>query len=428
MKNILGRIALCCALLLSSAGCLLKPKNPPVRVAVFTTDVNAIKILAEACAEAGRKHPGLKVKMENIPYGEYQNKISTLMAAGNAPDVISVEVSNFADLQLRDVLEDLTPYVAKDQMDMKEFYPGIVDRFSPGGKLYAIPSDTAPFGLMYYNQTLFDEAKIPYPKPSWNWTDFLAICKKLTKKDASGKFTRWGYGDPYGTNFDNFMLSNGGYYTDSETNPTRMALDSPAVMQAIKFRRDMIYVYGVSPSPAQLQSYSFGAGVEDMFLNGQVAMMSSGIWHTPRFLQKEGLRFDVVEFPRGPKGNQGWGTGGSGYAICKASKNKENAWIILKEITGEDITKKVASTGLVQPALKRIAESDVFLKAPGPANKKILLKMPLKAHYGPYMKGWPEIQDRYRNGIDPIWLGTKKPEEVLPKLNAEINKRFFGKK
>jgi ABC-type glycerol-3-phosphate transport system substrate-binding protein len=427
MKKVSRWFAVLFLALFFQAGCAKGPKI--VRVAVFTTDPVLIKILIQTAQDIEKRYPGMKIKMDNIPYTSFQDKITTLIAAGSAPDVVSVEVSNFADLYLRGVFEELQPYVDKDGLDMKAYYPTVVKRFSPGGKLYAIPSDTAPFGLMYYNKKLFKEAGIPFPKAEWKWPEpFLSICRKLTKKNDKGRIVQWAYADPYGFGFDNYMFSNGGYYLDSEENPTRMVLDSPVNMEAIHFAWDLIHTYHVSPTATERQNYSMGGvGGENMFYNGVVAMMSSGIWHTPHFLQNKDLDFDVVEFPQGPKGARGWGTGGSGYAMTKGCKNKDQAWIVIKEFTSAAVLTQVASTGMIQPALIKVAESDVFLKAPGPANKGILLKMPENAHYGPFIKNWPEIWNSVAaSRMDKMWLGGKTPDEVIPPMVKDINKKFFG--
>ncbi|HJT24636.1 MAG TPA: extracellular solute-binding protein, partial [bacterium] len=303
-------------------------------------------------------------------------------------------------------------------------------RFSRDGEVYAIPEDTAPSGLIYYNRKYFREAGIPYPKDNWTWPEpFLSICQKLTKTDSSGKTVRWAFTDAYSTQFENFMFGNGGNYVDNTDKPTRMTLDDPKVMEAIAFRYALIQKHHVSPDPSQIQTFSLASGQMDMFLNGQVAMLSSGIWQTPRFLEKKDLDFDVVEFPHGPHGGKGWGTGGSGYALSKASKNKDLAWLVIKEITSAASASQMTETGMMQPALMDLAKSDVFLKAPGADHKAILLEMPKYSHYQPFTGDWSEIL----NGMiipatDKLWLGTSTPEEVLPKLNKDINQRFFSKK
>jgi multiple sugar transport system substrate-binding protein len=412
-----------------SAGCVPKSEETPVRVAVFNSDPAIIKILNDILRDIESRHPGLKVVLDNISYNDFQSKITTMMVAGNAPDVVSTEVNNFVDLYLRGAFEDLTAYAQRDGVDPKSYYPSVMNRFSPGGKIFAMPSDIAPFGLVYYNKKIFDAAGVPYPTADWKWPEpFLSICKKLVKKDAAGKFIHWAWADPYGEAADNFMLSDGGYYMDSEEHPTRLAMDSPEALKAYGFRWDMTYTYHVSPTRTEVQSFNFGNGAESMFANGQIAMMASGIWHTPSFLEHKDLDFDVVEFPQGPNGTQGWGSGGSGYAMTRGCKNKDKAWIVIKELTGEAVVSKMAATGLVQPALIKVAESDIFLKSPGPAHKKILLGMAKNSHFGPFIKNWQEIwYGQVGPALDPVWLGTKRPEEVLPKLTADVNQKYFPK-
>ncbi len=44
------------------------------------------------------------------------------------------------------------------------------------------------------------------------------------------------------------------------------------------------------------------------------------------------------------------------------------------------------------------------------------------------MSNWGEIYyGTLTPALDPVWLGTKTPEEVLPNVAKEINKKFFGK-
>ncbi len=410
-------------------GCGPKNGGQVIRVADFLTDPVLIQILNNTLHDIEKQNPGLKIQLETTPYNEYQQKITTQMSANNAPDILFVEVNNFVDLYLRNVLEDLNPYVAKDQFDLKPYYQGVVHRFSPDGHLFAVPQDTAPMGVMYYNKKIFQEAGLPFPTNKWSWPEpFLSICKKLSKQDAKGKPTRWAYTEANPINIENFLLSNGGNWVDNVDHPTKFTVDSPEGIEAARFRYDMIHKYHVAPTIPEMQSFNYGMGVEQMFINGQIAMMSSGIWYTPKFLKEKNLDWDVVEFPRGPKGQQGWGSGGSGYAICKSSKQKEMAWKVIRAITGEASITSLAATGMIQPALKKLAESDVYLKSPGPANKAMLLNMPDQSTYQPFLSNWGEIYyGTLTPALDPVWLGSKTPEEVLPKVSKEINKKFFKK-
>jgi len=89
----------------------------------------------------------------------------------------------------------------------------------------------------------------------------------------------------------------------------------------------------------------------------------------------------------------------------------------------------VAATGMVQPALIKVANSDAFLKSSGAPHKSILLDMPKSAHFAPFVKNWGEIWDgQVGPALDPAWLGMKKPEDILPKLTADLNRKYFGTK
>jgi len=410
-------------------GCAKTHDTNVIRVANFLTDPVLIQILQQTLTDLEKDNPGLKIQLETTPYGDYQQKIATQIAANTAPDILYVEVNNFVELYMRNALEDLTPYVQKDKFDLSDYYPTVLQRFTQGGGLYALPQDTAPMGLVYYNKAAFREAGVPYPKDDWNWPDdFLAVCQKLTKKNAKGKIIRWAYCDAYPIQYTNFLYSSGADFVDDPQHPTRLALDSPEAVRAIQFRWDLIYKYHVSPSPTEIQAFSAGNGVEQMLVNGSIAMMDSGVWHTPQLLKAKTLDFDVAMFPKGPTGKRGWGMGGSGYALCKASKNKDAAWKVLQALAGVTNLTRLAQAGMIQPALMKLSHSDVFLKATGAAHKEILLDMPKDGHYYPMMANWNEIY--YGNlgpAFDPVWLGTKTPTQVIPVITKRVNEQYFNK-
>jgi len=406
-----------------------KDGGKTVRLAQFMTDPNLIKIITDAAKDIEKRHPELKIKIENIPYNEYEQKVVTQFSAGNAPDVLFVEVNNFVAFHSRGLFDDLKPYCEKDRINLKGYYPGLMARFSPDGSLYALPQDTAPEGLVYYNKKAFKEAGVPFPTENWSWPkDFLAVCQKLVKKDAEGKTVRWAFNDAYEIRFQNFLYSNGGNWVDNTAKPTRLTLDSPKAIEAAQFRYDLIHKYHVSPSPSELQTMSQASGAEEMFVTGRIVMMTSGVWHTPKFLQSKDLEWDVTSFPKGPGGKKGWGSGGSGYALVKTSKKKDLAWIVIKEITNARTMAQMAGTGMMQPALIQLAESDAFKLAPGAAHKSVLLKMPGHSNYNPFMKEWSEIYwGQLTPEFDRFWSGTKQPKDVLPELTQKVNEKFFKK-
>ena len=101
-------------------------------------------------------HPDIKVRFEHTPYSGYDSKILTRIAGGAAPDVIAAEVNYFVTFATRKVFADLAPFIKSDAtFSLDDFFPSIVDRFSVGDAVYAIPRDVAPFACVYYNKDIF---------------------------------------------------------------------------------------------------------------------------------------------------------------------------------------------------------------------------------------------------------------------------------
>jgi len=69
---------------------------------------------------------------------------------------------------MRDSFVDLTPNFQKDGMDVKDYYPAIMNLFSPGGKIYAIPSDWRPSAWSITTGISSMRPRSPIPPPSGN--------------------------------------------------------------------------------------------------------------------------------------------------------------------------------------------------------------------------------------------------------------------
>jgi len=379
------------------------------------------QILVDLLNDFQKKHPEIPVELQRLPYNEYTTKLLTEVAGGLAPDVVFTEVGNFADLFLRGALEPLNPYVQNDHIDLSGYYPSVTDRFTVDGQIYVIPRDTAPICVIYYNKKAFDDAGVAYPTDDWTIDDFVAIAKKVMKKDATGKVTRWGFIDDW-VMPEPWVYDFGGSYVDNVKHPTKwtFAID-PDTQKAIQFRADMIGKYKIMMPPSGLAAMG-GMGTGDMFSNGSEAMFISGIWKTPTFRMIKDFKWDVVMMPKGPRGFRGFSTGGSGYGILKSSKMKKEAWELVKYISGEEGAKKLAQTGLAQPALMKEANT-TFLDNSDPRNKKMLLEAVKYVKYPPMCKNWDEVTHSIIGPeLDKVWNGTETAEEAMEKLKPMLEK------
>jgi len=403
--------------------CGKKGGNSTIKISSWG-DLQENQILVDLIAQFEKENPKIKVELTRIPFGEYTTKLLTQIAAGSAPDVIFTETNNFVDLYLRNAFEPLNGFIEADKFNTSDYYPQILDRFTADGKVYAIPRDTAPICCVYYNKKAFDEAKIAYPSDDWSWDEFLAAGQKLVQKDATGKVTRWAFIDDW-TMIEPWIYSAGGNMADDVKKPTKWVLAEDAgFVRGVQFRADLMHKYKVMPPPSAMSAMG-GMGTSDMFVNGTGAMFLSGIWKTPTFRQITAFKWDVAMFPKGsgPTGVRAFGTGGSGYGILATSTHKQEAWQLIKYIAGEAGAKRLAATGLAQPAMQNIAAGPEFLDGKDPQNKKMLLEAVKYVRYMPMAKNSAEIQ----NGIvvpvlDKVWSGTINAQQAAELLKPKLAK------
>ncbi len=232
---------------------------------------------------------------------------------------------------------------------------------------------------------------------------------------ATGKTSRWGYTEDWPMT-EPWVYSSGARWVDNPQKPNQYAFNTPAFVDAIQYRVDLILKHKVMPGPSNMTSMG-GMGTSDLFMNGTAAMFLSGIWKTPQFRDIKDFDWDIVMFPKGPTGQRGFQGGGSGYGILKTSKNKKAAWEFVKYIAGPEGEKKMAGTGLAQPALRSVAESAAFLDGQKPLNKKMLFKAVDYSVYEPLATNWLEIrQGSIAPIFDQIWTGKLTAAQAVSQL------------
>lgn len=398
----------------------------PVEVKVaFWGSPEEIQIVTESLTEWQAAHPNIHVRFEHTPYSGYDSKILTRIAGGAAPDVAAAEVNYFVTFATKGVFLDLTPLAKNDTaFSTEDFFPSIIDRFTIDGRLYALPRDVAPFACVFYNKDLFDAAGVAYPTDDWTWEDMLDKAKALTKKDAEGRTTQYGF---YGWAWQNFVYGNGGGVVDDVKAPTKTLLDDPKTVEGLQFYADLINKYQVMPTTVALSN--LGMGIDLMFASGRLAMFLSGIWETPALREKYSFHWDVAMFPKNKDGLRKFGSGGTGYGILKSTKHPKEAWEVVKALTSAPIQARIADKGLAQPSLRSVAEGEHWAQSPlPPANKKMLNEAVAHIMFDPFHPKWREIEAKYINPkLDLVKSGKVTAADAAREIAPEINKLLHEK-
>lgn len=400
------------------ASCSKAPQNKAqIRVA-FWGSPEEKQIILDSVKPWQEAHPEIDLIMEHTPAGGYVQKMLTRIAGGTPPDIFCIRVDQFVTFAAKNILLDLSPYIANDTVfRIEDYFPEVIANFSSADKVLALPRDIAPYACIFYNKTIFDERGVPYPTDDWTWADLLEKAKALSWEDDHGR-RHYGY---YGWAWENFVYSNGGSLVDDVKNPTRTELNQPQAVEALQFYADLINVHQVMPTPVALAN--LGMGVDMMFADGYIAMFQSGIWETPALRKYPDLKWDVVMFPKGNSGIRKFGTGGSAYGILASTKYPKESWDVLKLLAGPAGQAELAQQGLAQPAIRAIAEgNDWATSSLPPKNKSMLNEAIQHITFDPLHERWAEVRAKYIiPELELLFNGKQNAATAVSKFVDNVN-------
>lgn len=359
--------------------------------------------------------PNINLVVEYVSPYNYLKKLEIMEKEGRIFDIVFCEVTIMPFLVEKNILLDLTELINKDrEINITDYYPQIIKRFSRHGKIFAIPRDIAPYACLFYNKKIFDESGVPYPKGNWDFKQFLDVAIKLTKI-KNGEIIQYGY---VGVDWWNFIFCNGGNLVDNVENPTRCTLDSKEAIEGLNFFADMVKKYKVTISlaPSEERTHRFA----QLFIDGKAAMYHFGSFMIPTFKKIKEFDWSFTLFPRNNIKEGKYFSGGSGLGIYKKSKNIKEAWEVIKVLCGEESQKILAKDDLFLPANINISKN-ILLEKDKKYSKKLLVDAIENIIFTPYTKYWPEICEIMLIEFNKAFNGNESVEKVVKNVVSLIN-------
>lgn len=385
------------------------------------------------------KHPHIHIEFIKQNEG---NKVETMIAGGDAPDIISVGADKLHYYLEAGVFRDLTPLMSQaDQDDLGSFFPVCLHPFVKDGRVYALPWSYVPF-ILFYNKNLFDREGLPYPNDNWTWDDYRAAAKRLTR-DTDGD----GIMDEFGATFAQWQdgyycwfFQNGGRVLSPAIAPSlrrglgeapsvRATFSDPKVVEAVRFLHTLTRDDRTIPTDVN-KPKAVGTG---LFEAGKLAMYGpTGSFYIPAYRAYEKVDWDIASVPAGPSG-KGTIVAPQAHGVSSQSRHPREAYELVKFISGAEGQMLLAQSGLFVPCRRTTAFSDEFLQAPGaPKNKYALVAMMddrngrMPWGIAPPWSGdrWGDVNDEALNAkLGPYLFGLPKPGETAESVCASIDKR-----
>lgn len=274
------------------------------------------------------------VEMEIIPWANYEERWSTGIAGGEAPDIGYMYVEMYPTYITSGLVMDLTDMLTEEDYDEYLF----LDRGEMMGGQYGVPIVTGVPFVLYYNQDILDSIGETAPE---TWEDFARICEKATQDtDGDGTIDQYGYavGLNSGDMSNLYILNSyiysllwqagGDIYTDDLK---EVAFNNEAGVEAVEFFKSL------QPyMPENVMSLSGSDAFSTIFAEGKAAFgvtRSSSSNETTFASDYPNLKnWDYVTSLK----NVDYGTFGAAdcLSVMSTSEHPELALDLIKYITG----------------------------------------------------------------------------------------------
>lgn len=358
------------------------------------------------------EHPNIKVKMESVPFPDYQQKITVLAAGKELPDVGWVAERMVPQFMENDILEDVSSFKDDSDYKMDDFFPSTLELFEKDEKLLGIPFSTPPM-VLFYNEDLFVNAGEKTPNEhvkdgTWNWEQFEKSAKAISAQGVYGAnfFRDW--------NTWIALLSHTWSYGGDLFNKeqTEFTWNSPQGVETLTMLDRMMFADKSHPK----------AGEQVSFESGKIGMFFDVYSYVSKAREIEDFKFDIAPLPEGPEGRYPM-LGQAGYSIFKDSKHPEEAKELLKFFTSQEgIT---ATSTFFVPPRESVLASDEFINQPNNPPKESIQKAVLDEMDNARLQSghinWQKIDNAIQFGFDELFGELKEPKEILEGMEGKIN-------
>jgi multiple sugar transport system substrate-binding protein len=394
------------------AGCA-SPQKPGLITFSFMVsgDLAELQAYQKLVASFENQNPNIKIELIHIPgQSEYRTRLAADFAAGTPADVVLINYRRFGPYAAKLALESLGPYLENSTLISKEdFYPQAIEPFTWQGQVMCIPQNLSSL-VVYYNKELFDQAGVAHPTNDWTWEDFLSTAQKLTRDlDGDGRPDQHGLGFEISlARFAPFIWQHGGQVVNNNYSPTRLTLDHPLSLDAIRWVVELQTKHHIVPDAEQ----EAAEDSESRFLNGRLAMYLNSRRGVPTYREITGFDWDIAPLPR--DAHVASLVHADAYCMASTVRNKDIVWKFIEFANSVEGQTIIAASGRTVPSLRSVAESAVFLDPQQkPHNSRVFLEMIPYLRPLPSSASWIDAEEVADNELQRAFYGKASIEDAI---------------
>ena len=287
--------------------------------------------LDKITSDISATYPNLELRNLEVPASEIVRDYQIDFLAGMGPDLVIMNNDLLGSLARAELVSALQPEALDSQVD---YFQQTVEGLQVDGSLYGVPKSYTSV-ILYYRKSMLDSP----PKTTEELIQLVRGGKPLATVLSPYHLYGW-------------MGAFGGVLLDENN---RCIADQGGWAQALN--------YLVELNSAGAFFLEDQQAADQMFLNGEAAMLADGSWQLNKYAELLGGDLGAAALPRGPAASSTPLVGVEGVFINPNTQNKDAASDVARYLTSSVSMREFADTGRLLPARKEVAITDEYLQA-----------------------------------------------------------------
>lgn len=383
-----------------------KPSGPITVTLWEMMDPPERALLAEHVAAFEGANPGVKVVTTHLGVEDVRNQFLTAALGGGGPDIVYGPSDQIGPLSVAGTLRPAEEVFGADFL--QPFHQLTHEELN--GHYWAVPEQFGNHLLLVYNKALVQTAPADM--------DELIRVAKANTVDENGDGTPERYGLAFETKEPFWLVpwlgGFGGWVLDDAAHPT---LDSPAMVRALAYVRDLKTVHRILPRDCDYEL------ADTLFREGRVAFLVNGPWSWSAY-REAGIDIGLAPLPRIPEANA-WPApmvSFRGYSVSKSCPESRLPAVraLVQHLTSADVQRDLAAKIGALPSL-------VALQGPEMDADPVLGPSMEQVRHGRTMPVVPEMRavwDAMRPSFQNVMNGETTPEEAAARMQADAVRKI----
>jgi multiple sugar transport system substrate-binding protein len=367
--------------------------------------------VAELMPAFERENPGIRVRVQQIPWTAAHEKLLTAYAGRATPDLCQLGNTWVAELAALNALAPLDARVAASAaVDSADYFPGIWDTNVIGGTLRAVPwyVDTR---LLFYRRDILARAGYDAVPHTWDgWLSAMRAVKQQVGENRYAVLLPINEFEPLlilALQSTPSLLRDGDRYGNFRSAEFREAFSF-----YIRLFRE-----GLAPPATNNQI----ANVWQEFGNGLFTFYITGPWNISEFQNRlpDSLEGAWATAPMpGPDGPGASTAGGSSLAVFEASPHQDEAWKLIEYLSRPSVQARFYEMLGDLPARESAWEAPALAGNPYAAAFRDQLG---RARATPKVPEQERIVQKLREVAEFVVMGRMTEDEAVALLDREVD-------